>query len=186
MNFAEDLENAPVIAAVKDDEGLQKALLTDCGIIFVLYGNVCSISEIVGMVKKAGKRAIVHLDFIQGLSSRDIAVDFIQKTTGADGIISTKLPLVKRAMELGLVGILRAFIVDSIALDNTKKQLSAFLPDALEILPGVIPRVIREIRIHTRIPVIAGGLISDKREIIDAFKAGADAVSTTREALWYS
>lgn len=37
----------PVVAAVKNEEGLLKCLETDIGIIFVLYGDVCSVPKIV-------------------------------------------------------------------------------------------------------------------------------------------
>ena len=40
------------------------------------------------------------------------------------------------------------------------------------------------VRTYTDIPLVAGGLISDKKDIIAAFDAGVDAVSTTREELW--
>ena len=33
--------------------------------------------------------------------------------------------------------------------------------------------------------VIAGGLISEKEDIINALNAGATAISTTNSALWY-
>ena len=43
-----------------------------------------------------GKKAIVHVDLILGLSSKEISVDFIKKYTKADGIISMKPTLIKR------------------------------------------------------------------------------------------
>jgi len=35
------------------------------------------------------------------------------------------------------------------------------------------------------IPRIAGGLLSDKKDVMAAFEAGADAISATNEAVWY-
>ena len=35
------------------------------------------------------------------------------------------------------------------------------------------------------VPVIAGGLISDKEDIIAALDAGAASISTTKEELWF-
>lgn len=178
------LEASPIIAAVKDDDGLQKALGSECGIIFTLYGNICTIPSMVHKIKESGKTAIVHMDFIQGLGAKEVAVDFLRENAKADGIISTKTPLVKRAVTLKMIGIQRTFIVDSIALSNTKKQLDAFRPDALEILPGIMPKIIREMHAYTEVPIIAGGLLSDKKDVMDAFHAGADAISATHEELW--
>ncbi len=179
------LESSPVIAAVKDDAGLRACFESDCQVVFVLYENILNIGTVVKQIKEHGKYAIVHVDLTQGLGSKEIAVDFIKETTEADGIISTKPALVRRAMDLGIYGILRAFIIDTMALQNTLKQIEAFHPDMLEAMPGIMPKVLREIRKNTDIPMIAGGLISDKKDIISAFSAGADAVSTTREELWF-
>ena len=104
----------------------------------------------------------------------------------ADGIISTKPLLVKRALELGIFGVQRTFMIDSMAVNTMKKQIDTFHPDLVEVMPGIIPKVLKEIRAYTDIPIIAGGLISDKKDIMAAFGAGADAISTTKEELWFA
>jgi glycerol-3-phosphate responsive antiterminator len=52
-------------------------------------------------------------------------------------------------------------------------------------MPGVMPKILKVIREYTNMPLIAGGLLSDKKDVMAAFAAGADAVSTTRQELWY-
>lgn len=184
MNTRDLLEVSPVIAAIKEERSLEPALATDCALIFIMFGNVCNIAEIVKRVKASGKLAIVHLDLIAGLSTKEISVDFIKNNTEADGIISTKPVLVKHAMEIGLYGVFRSFIIDSIALSNTKKQLDVFKPDFIEVMPGIMPRVLKEMRAYTDIPIITGGLLWYKQDLFAAFDAGADAVSTTNPELW--
>ena len=119
-----------------------------------------------------------------GYTSLREAVDYIKENTRADGIISTRPGMVKRAMELGLIGGQRAFLIDSIALENTRKQLAAFQPDFMEIMPGMMPKILKRIRETTSVLLVAGGLLSDKQDIMAAFQAGVDAVSTTKEELW--
>ena len=177
-------EISPIITAVKDEQGLEKALKTESPVVFLLFGNICNITGLVDQVKNSGKIAIVHVDLIQGLSSKEVAVDFIHQNTRADGIISTKAPLVRHAMDLGMIGGQRTFLIDSMALETTKKQLLTFQPDFMELMPGVMPKILKTVRGYTEIPLVAGGLISDKKDILAAFDAGADAVSTTREELW--
>ena len=177
-------ESSPIITAVKDEQGLEKALKTESPVVFLLFGNICSITGLVDQVKNSGKIAIVHVDLIQGLSSKEVAVDFIHQNTRADGIISTKAPLVRHAMDLGMIGGQRTFLIDSMALETTKKQLLTFQPDFMELMPGVMPKILKTVRGYTEIPLVAGGLISDKKDILAAFDAGVDAVSTTREELW--
>ena len=41
--FIEKVEITPIIAAVKDDDGLSKALKEDVEIVFVLYGDINTI-----------------------------------------------------------------------------------------------------------------------------------------------
>ncbi|MDD3222683.1 MAG: glycerol-3-phosphate responsive antiterminator [Clostridia bacterium] len=178
------LVDSPVIAAIKDGQGLEECLKTDCQVIFVLYGNVCNIGEIVKTIKDGHKMAIVHMDLITGLSSKEVSVDFIKQSTHADGIISTKPMMVKRAKELGLLAIQRFFMIDSIALQNAKRQIEIYHPDCVEIMPGVMPKILKEIRDFVNVPVIAGGLITDKKDVMSALSSGADAISTTNRALW--
>ena len=177
-------EISPIITAVKDEPGLEKALKTESPVVFLLFGNICNITGLVDQVKNSGKIAIVHVDLIQGLSSKEVAVDFIHQNTRADGIISTKAPLVRHAMDLGMIGGQRTFLIESMALETTKKQLLTFQPDFMELMPGVMPKILKTVRGYTEIPLVAGGLISDKKDILAAFDAGVDAVSTTREELW--
>ncbi len=184
-NFYELMEANPVIAAVKDDKGLDTLhTCEDVRVVFTLYGDICSIPRIVERIKAAGKIAIVHVDLIEGLSGKEAIVDFIREYTKADGIISTKPALIKRGKELGLYTILRIFILDSMAFENIRKQMSVAKPDALEILPGLMPKIIKRVCRMARVPVIAGGLISEKEDVVAALGAGAISVSTTNPDVW--
>lgn len=183
-DLLEIIADSPVIAAVKDEEGLDKSLRTDCRIIFILYGNICSLTTIVERIKNRDKLAIVHVDLVQGLSAKTEAIDYIKNNTKADGILSTKGNLVKHAADIGLIGILRNFIIDSMAMENVKKQVELAHPDMIEIMPGIMPEIIEKLKNEIKLPLIAGGLISDKKDVIAALSASADAVSTTKEELW--
>ena len=158
--------------------------LENIRVIFILFGDVCSIREIVEKVKKAGKIAMVHIDLISGLSSKEIVVEFIQRNTEADGIISTKSALIKKGRELGLFTILRYFLLDSMAYENIRQQQHTVKPDFIEVLPGVMPKVIEKVCKMSRTPIIAGGLISDKESVMAALSAGAIAVSSTNHEVW--
>ena len=178
------LLDSPVIAAVKDDAGLDAALQSECGAVFLLYGSAAGVCTQVDKVRAAGKLAIVHIDLLDGLSQREVAVDGLTRMCAPDGIISTRPALVRRARHLGLITVQRAFILDSLALSNLPAQLAVGKPDFIEILPGIMPRVITEITQTTATPVIAGGLIKYKDEVIAAMRARAAAVSTTCPAVW--
>lgn len=178
------LLDSPVIAAVKDDAGLHKALDSDCQVIFLLYGNILNIDSIVRTVHEREKRCFVHIDLIDGLSNREIAVDGLVKLCHPDGIISTRMPQIRRARQLGLLAIQRAFLIDSMSVQSLLSQLEISCPDFVEILPGIIPTVIREITSKTNVPLIAGGLIRSKQDVIQALQAGVIAVSTSCREVW--
>ena len=175
----EALQRNPIIAAVRDDEGLAQCLRTDIQTVFVLYGDICNIPEIVHQIKDAGKIAIVHADLLSGLATKEISVDFLRHSTLADGIISTRANMIQRARELNMIAILRVFLIDSMALDSalSAKNLK---PDAIDILPGLMPSM----RQMTGLPILTGGLITEKKEVMQALEAGALAISSTAPAVW--
>ncbi len=186
--FLEKIEASPIIAAVKDDRELARALQSDVDVVFILYGDVCTIPMIVDRIKETGRTAMVHLDLVSGLSPKEISIDYIRMRTRADGIITTRANLIRHARESGLATILRYFVLDSLALINIEKQSQqrhASQPDLIEILPGVIsPKVLSRICQMSRVPVIAGGLIHDRDDVMNALNAGAIAISTSTPDVW--
>ena len=183
--FYKALEKNPIIAAIKDMEDLKLCCsLEDIQVVFILFGDICTIPSIVKQIKDAGKFAIVHIDLIGGLSSKEIAVDFIKLSTEADGIISIKVPLIKRGKELDITTVQRCFLLDSMAYENIHQQQHQVKPDFIEVLPGVMPQVISRMCKVSKVPVIAGGLISEKQAVMSALTAGAMAVSSTNHEVW--
>ena len=178
------LADSPIVAAVKGYTELEKALDSDCQVIFLLSGTLLNIEELVRRVHERNKICFVHIDLIEGLSNREIAVDCIAKMSRPDGIISTRAPFIRRAQQLGLLAIQRVFLLDSMSLQNILSQMDSLRPDYIEVLPGVIPSVIQEITEKTTTPLIAGGLIRSKQDVYQALQAGALAVSTSCQAVW--
>lgn len=183
--FLEALEDSPIIAAIKDDDGLKKCISCDSQVVFVLYGDIISIPDIVMKIKEAGKIAMVHADLISGLGSKEIAIDFLKKNTLADGIITTKPNLIKRAKELHLYTILRLFLIDSMAYENIERQVKAAKPDVIEVLPALMPKIVSKVCKLSPTPVIAGGLISEKEDIMNLLQAGVISVSSTNDKIWF-
>lgn len=178
------LELAPVIAAVKNDEELTEALLTDLEVVFVLQSHLMELTELSERIKKSGKIAILHADLVKGLSSDETAIDYIKKSTSFDGIISTKSAIVRYAKRHQLLAIQRFFLLDSSALANVERQLLQTEADLVEVLPNVSPKIIKVLVKQSRKPLIVGGLIRDKEDIMGALGAGSLAVSTTDHHVW--
>ena len=143
------LENTPVIPAVKTPEELPAALRAEGGVVFLLCGDILNIGELIARVHAANRRAVVHADLVAGLAPREIAVDFLQ-CCGADGIISTRPLLIRRGRELGLLTVLRAFVIDSKAIESLAREAESAAPDVVEMLPAPMPRVVRRSRCARR------------------------------------
>ena len=75
--FLDAIEANPIIAAVKDEQGLSNCLQREeLTVIFILYGDIRSIGEIVERIHQAGKIAMVHIDLITGL--RYLSIIFVR------------------------------------------------------------------------------------------------------------
>lgn len=175
----------PVISAVSSEERLQSALESPSDIIFLLTGDIFNLSDMVKRCKDQDKLVFLHLDLIKGFSRDNIALKFLKEHIHADGVISTKVSLLKAAKNEGLFVIQRLFMLDSTSFKMSIQAIQSVRPDAIEIMPGIMPKIIRRTCDNVKVPVIAGGLIDDKNEVITGLKAGATSISTTRESLWY-
>ena len=183
--FWNAVEDNPIIAAVKSTDDLKRCCkLEDIRVVFILFGDICSIGDIVKRIKDADKIAMVHVDLIGGLSPREIAVEYLKNNTEADGIISTKPSLIKKAKELSMYTVLRYFLLDSMAYENILTQQHTVHPDFIEVLPGAMPKIIQKLCSEIKVPVIAGGLITDKESVMGALTSGATAVSSTNHSVW--
>ncbi|MGU3410242.1 glycerol-3-phosphate responsive antiterminator [Microbacterium sp. M1A1_1b] len=180
----EALHDDPVIASVKDETALTEVLRSDRAVVFLLFGSVLDVARIVQRAKDAGKTVLVDVDLLDGFAARDVVVTWIAEHTAADGILSTKANLVRAAKRAGLVAVQRFFLVDSFSYHQLPRVVEQAKPDAIEILPGCMPRVITWLRSDTDVPVIAGGLVCDKADVLAALGAGAVAVATSNRDVW--
>lgn len=179
-----DLVDSQIIASVKKESDLEKAINSTANVVFLLTGNLMNIKDYVSKLKKHDKVVFIHLDFIDGISNNKSAVQYIARVCRPTGIITTKSNLIKYAKEENLLTILRLFLIDYAALNKGIDVINSCKPDAVELLPGVIPKIIDHLEKILPMPIIAGGLISNKEEILEALSAGALAVSSGSPNLW--
>ena len=179
------LKDNPVIASVKDEAGLRKALTSRAGLIFILFGNVCNIASIVKRVHQAEKVAMVHVDLIEGLSGKEIVVDYLKNTAKVDGIISSKAAILRAAKNRNLYTVHRFFLIDSLSFHSLPKQYATSQADIIEIMPGCLtPKVLKWVQEMMKLPIIASGLVCEKEDVAAALKAGAIAISTSSFEIW--
>lgn len=184
FSFEELLIENPVVGAIRNDNDLKKIILSKVQIVFILYGSITNIGNICDTLKKADKIVFIHVDMIDGLKSDQKGIEFIKVHANPFGIITTKQNNIKYAHKLGLYTIMRIFVIDSLSLETGIKNIQAVLPNAVEVMPGIASKIIRSLEKEIHLPIIAGGLINTKKEIMESISAGAMAVSTTAQELW--
>lgn len=177
------IENNPVIPGIKEESDIDLILQNEAKIVIVLFGDIMNITTIIDRLKEAGKTVFINIDLIAGLSNKDIVVDFIKKHTQVDGIISSKASLLRYAKDIGFFTIHRFFIVDSFSYYNIQKQLFISKADVINVLPGW-PKVISWISEEIKKPVIAAGLVCDRKSVNENLSAGAIAICSTNHTVW--
>lgn len=177
------IEN-PIIAAVRDKDALERVVTSNVKVVFLLFGNIGDLEEQCARLRSAGKTIFLHVDLIDGLRPDAVGVRYIAEKMRPAGIITTKGSCVRMAHEAGMFAIQRVFLLDTSALRSGVQNVSSCKPDLAEILPGVCDRALCLAKGQMPVPLIAGGLIYNKEDVITALRTGVIAVSTSSEELW--
>ncbi len=172
-----------IFSATRSDEEFFNALNARPRVIFDLNPDIMNVAMKQKKAQEAGKKLFVHIDLAKGIGKDESGIHFLHRI-GIDGIISTKINIIKMARDCGLSTVQRFFIVDSHSVETTVEAVRTSRPDMIEIMPGTVPKVIVRLQKLTDIPLIAGGLIETEDEVTAALLAGASAVSTAKRALW--
>lgn len=176
--------NRKIFPVLRDMREFEKILKGQHEVIVFLDTRVSQMESLVKAAHEHDKKVFVHADLVKGLKADEYGIEYLIRNVKADGIISTRGNAIAFAKKNKVLGILRLFALDSYALDNNLKLCSKIEPDYIEVLPGVVPDIVSEVHSKTGIPVIAGGLIRSKQDVINALENGAIAVSTSNPELW--
>ncbi len=172
-----------IIAAVRTRDEFENAVKSKVNIIFHLSPDLHSVAECAKCAHSYGKKLFIHIDLATGIGKDKSGILYV-KGAGVDGIISTRVNIIKSARECGVFTVQRFFIVDSHSVDTTVEAVRASKPDMIEIMPGVITKIISKLKQLVNVPIIAGGIIDCTEEVEDALNCGAFAVSTGKKNLW--
>ena len=123
------------------------------------------------------------MDLAEGVGKDRAGIRFLAQC-GADGVLSTRAQLIRFAKEQHLLTVQRFFTLDSKGMDSIDDMLRTTEPHMMELMPGIIGKTVQRFS-RGHIPVIAGGLVQTRQEVMDALNSGATAVSTGQKELWY-
>ncbi|MBT2691020.1 glycerol-3-phosphate responsive antiterminator [Bacillus sp. ISL-47] len=176
--------NQKILPASSNMKEFEKFLKCPYEIGVFLDIHISQLKHVSQMAIEHQKKMIYHVDLIHGIKSDDYATEYICQEFKPYGLISTKSSVILKAKQKGVVAVQRIFLIDSHALEKSYKLLEKTRPDYIEVLPGAMPWMIKEVNERLNTPIFAGGLIRSKEEVLNALDAGAAAITTSKVELW--
>lgn len=184
MNLEHYIAANPIIAAVRNMGDLNLALSSSVRAVFLLTGDINTVGQAVRLAHQSGKGIYLHLDLLEGLGKDKAAVQFLAKEVQPDGVITTRSHLIQAARSEGLYTIQRIFVLDSLSVRTGMASVQNTQPDAVECLPGILPKIYMELSQKIDRPIIAGGLLQYPEEMRAVLNSGAEAVSVSKKSFW--
>ncbi|WAH39966.1 glycerol-3-phosphate responsive antiterminator [Alicyclobacillus fastidiosus] len=177
-------QDQPIIPAVRHMKDFEEVMTRDFRYVVLLESHLAQLPSLVRLAKQHEKKLLLHADLIQGLKHDEAAAQFLCQMVRPAGLISTHSTVIATAKKNRVLGIQRVFLIDSHSLETSYRVLASSKPDYIEVLPGVLPDVIREVKHGTKLPILAGGFIRTPEEIRSILESGATAVTTSHRDLW--
>ncbi|MHA2855871.1 glycerol-3-phosphate responsive antiterminator [Paenibacillus lautus] len=174
----------PVIASITKLEQIDAAVNSAVERVNLMTGDIMKLRDIVNRLHSSGKKVFVHLEMVSGIGRDNSAVQYLADSYKIDGIITTKTNTVLASRQAGISSIQRVFAIDTTALGTAVKMIGQARPDEVELMPGLMPRVIRDLKKEIHCPLIVGGFLRSEEEIDEALANGADLVSTGDTRFW--
>ncbi|MFX4300996.1 glycerol-3-phosphate responsive antiterminator [Alicyclobacillus tolerans] len=173
-----------VILAARSIKDYEQLLVHPCPVIILMNVHLSQLQSLVTLAHKHAKQLWLHADLVQGLKHDEAAAQFLCQNIRPDGLISTHAQTVLIARKHNVTAIQRIFLIDSHSLETSYRILANSQPDYIEVLPGIVPHLLEEVRQRTGRPVLAGGFIRSQAEVVTALEHGALAVTTSNKKLW--
>lgn len=174
-----------IIPSVTNAAECMEALSHGVELVVLSHSSVEELMKVHKICRRSPQvRLLIHVDVIKGLSQSAEAVCFLAAYMKPFGIISSHPAVIRAAKANQLFTIQRCFIFDEQSAETSVRLVEKGKPDCVQVMPGIVPDTIRFMKIHTALPVIAGGLIRTEEDAAAARKAGAAGVTTSAKHLW--
>ncbi|EPR27677.1 glycerol-3-phosphate responsive antiterminator [Geobacillus zalihae] len=173
-----------IIPAIKTMKQFDAFLSSGYTVGVLLEVHIAQLKSIFAYARRHGKELIIHVDLVQGLSHDEHAAEYLCQEFRPHGLISTKAGVIMKARQKRVLAVQRIFLLDSHALEKSYQLIAKTNPDCIEVIPGAMPHIIREVKERTGKPIYAGGLIRTVDDVERALEAGAASVTTSNETLW--
>ncbi|OCA90256.1 MULTISPECIES: glycerol-3-phosphate responsive antiterminator [Bacillaceae] len=176
--------NQKILPAASTMKDFEKFLQSGFKTGVILETHLGQIKHITQMAKMADKQLFFHVDLINGLKNDEYGTQYLCQEFKPFGVISTKSAVIQEAKKHQAIAVQRIFMIDSHALERSYKMVKKSQPDYIEVLPGALPNMIKEVAGEIQLPIFAGGLIRTVEEAKEALEAGAVSITSSKRELW--
>lgn len=174
-----------IIPSVRDLRNFEIALKSVSNVIFLSEVHLGNLKSLIKKCHDNNKIALVNIDLVGGLATDQMGIKLLKNLFKVDGIISSNSTNVNMAKMIGLYAIQRFFLIDSRGLESGLKALKNSKCDAIEVLPGLISTNFKDKIAKVRnVPLLGGGFITERSNVIEVYKAGFVGVTTSEKKLW--
>ncbi len=173
------IQNQLCIPVIPTMKRLEQFLMTDLSTCLLQDIHISLLSDMIATLHKHERKALVHIDMINGVASDEYGTEFLCQKLRADGIISAKSRIIEVTKRNKKIAIQRMFLIDSKSVDRGIETLLRSKPDMVEVMPGIAFRIMPTIKERLNLPIIGGGLIKTKEDIENGLKAGCVAFTVS-------
>lgn len=180
------LASYKMVAAVKDPKQLELAIKYKdrLSAVLLMTGTILTVKRYVDFIHKEGLPVILHVEKIGGLNMDRDGIEFIKRTVQPTAIVTTRNGVIKKAKSTGLFVIQRIFLIDTEVYNQLIEKPELIQSDIIEIMPCRAPDFLEKLTQVCPVPVLTGGLLTQREHANQALDHGALAVTTSNSDMW--
>lgn len=166
----------PVVPSMKR---LEKFIETDLVVCILQDIHISLLEHMIKTLHDNNKLALVHIDMVHGISSDEHGAEFLCQRLRADGVISSKTRIIETTKKNKKIAIQRMFLIDSKSIERGIETVQKSQPDIVEVMPAIAYKIIPYIKSKISMPLIGGGLLKSKEDILQGLEAGCMAFTVS-------
>lgn len=168
-----------ILPVISDWKTFERFLKTKDAWCILMGFHINFMEDMLAQLHEHGKKAVVHMDLVNGLANDAYGTQYLCQKCHVDGIISTKSKAIEQAKKNHCISILRVFLIDSRSVEMGGKLAAKLNPDFVEVLPAIVPQAVQMMREYCDSSIIGGGLIKNKKDIEACLDQGMVSVTTS-------
>lgn len=173
------LKNQICVPVVPSMKRLEKFIETDLVVCILQDIHISLLEHMIKTLHDNNKLALVHIDMVHGISNDEHGAEFLCQRLRADGVISSKTRIIETTKKNKKIAIQRMFLIDSKSIERGIETLQKSQPDIVEIMPAIAYKIIPYIKSKISMPLIGGGLLKSKEDILQGLEAGCMAFTVS-------